>query len=72
MRDLEPKNDAPLKLFTIKGAKTYMKTILMVFPKNFSFVAVGPFLTPRMMQPCNSGSAQIIFFKFSTMKEANR
>ena len=71
MRDLGPKNDVPLKLFTIKGAKTYMKTILMVFPK-LSFVAIGPFLTPRMMQPYNSGSAPRIFFKFSAMKEANR
>ena len=72
MLDLGPKNDAPLKLFTIKGAKTYMKTILMVCPKKISFVAIGPFLTPRMMQPYNSGSAPRIFFKFSAMKEANR
>ena len=51
-----------LKFYTMKGAKSYMKIILMVFPKNFS--------SGQMMHGCNSGSAQRVFLKF--LKEAER
>ena len=49
---------------TRKGAKRYMKIILFFFQKKFcrgKWVILGP----KVMHPCNSGSALTIFLKFA-------
>ena len=55
----------------MKGAKRYMKIILMVFLKKISFGANGLFWTPKMVHH-NSGSTPRTFLKFCTMKGAQR
>ena len=58
------------KFCTVKGAKKYVKIILMVYPKRFLFGANGFAMGIKMMHPYNSGSTLRIVYKFCMTKEA--